>query len=194
MQEIFIPIPDFEDYQVSNTGKVISTKRNKAIELKPDITKHNHTSYARVTLSKEGKTYRFSIHRLVAFSFLDNPDNLPFINHIDNNGLNNNISNLEWCTQVENMKHSATQGRQNRARKLGCEAAALKNKEEMEAKFKRDMGSRFLGSKTEGRRRYVRYQCKYCNAIYTSRADLMPIKRNGICNSCAKEHDIVSSS
>ena len=47
------------------------------------------------------------IHRLIATAFIDNPSNKPFVDHIDNNGLNNNINNLRWCTQRENCMNSS---------------------------------------------------------------------------------------
>ncbi|AGI61785.1 HNH endonuclease [Vibrio phage JSF3] len=191
MHEIYLPIPEFENYEVSNFGNVRSTKRTKPILLKPDVTNHQHTQYARVTLSKEGITYRIAVHRLVAKVFIPNPHNKPHVNHIDNNGINNHVSNLEWCTHVENMQHSAKQGRQDLARKLGCEAASAKCELEMNQRFKIEMGDRFIKSETEGNRRYVTYVCKFCRYTYKTRSDLMPIKRHGICNSCAKEQDIV---
>ena len=46
-------------------------------------------------------------HRLVAITFLPNPDNLPIVNHIDGNKSNNNVSNLEWVSHTDNMRHSA---------------------------------------------------------------------------------------
>jgi hypothetical protein len=52
-----------------------------------------------VSLSKDGKAKPFRVHRLVAVAFIPNPDNLPIINHKDENKLNNNADNLEWCTQ-----------------------------------------------------------------------------------------------
>jgi hypothetical protein len=50
--------------------------------------------------------YSFLVHRLIAIAFIPNPDNLPEINHIDGDPLNNNISNLEWCTHQYNMQHA----------------------------------------------------------------------------------------
>lgn len=53
----------------------------------------------------------FRVHILVAKAFIPNPDNKPYVNHIDNNPSNPNLSNLEWCTQQENIQHAAKQGR-----------------------------------------------------------------------------------
>lgn len=109
-------------YQVSNTGKVKSLDRviknqyninTKKFDLqrtvygkilKPTV---NPNGYYQVTLSRPGhKRKQVSIHRLVAEAFIPNPDNLPMINHKDENKLNNRVDNLEWCTQAENIKHS----------------------------------------------------------------------------------------
>ena len=50
-------------------------------------------------------------HRLVANAYIENPYRLSTVNHIDNNPANNHVSNLEWCTQRENIAHSVNQGR-----------------------------------------------------------------------------------
>ena len=57
-------------------------------------------------LSKNGVKKGFYAHRLVAENFLDNPNNYKVVNHIDGNKLNNDVSNLEWCSQSKNMKHA----------------------------------------------------------------------------------------
>ena len=118
MQEIFKDIKGYEGlYQVSNLGNVKSLPKgdgngNKERILKFDNSnKTNTTTYLRVTLSGNGKTKRFSVHRLVAEAFIPNPDNKPHVNHIDNNGENNTVANLEWCTHSENMVHAQKQGR-----------------------------------------------------------------------------------
>lgn len=129
MNEIFKDIVGYEGlYQISNLGSVLSLPKGDGNGYKPrilkyDIKTHSHTNYARITLSKEGKTKRFQVHRLVAQAFIPNPDAKPFVNHIDNNGLNNTVTNLEWCDQTENMKHSSSQGRQDIVRYLGGKAA-----------------------------------------------------------------------
>lgn len=64
------------------------------------------TGHKTVCLYKDSKMKCFRVHRLVAIAFLDNPHNLPVINHIDSNPANNNVSNLEWCTQSHNCLHA----------------------------------------------------------------------------------------
>lgn len=191
MAEIYKPIPEYDNYEISNYGNIRSTKHNIPKLLKYDLAIRNHTKYFRVTLCKDGKTKRFQVHQLVARVFIPNPDSKPHINHIDNNGINNHVSNLEWCTHTENMQHSANQGRQNEVRKLGCEAARQRQDMLMTLRLHADLGDRYIGSKIENNRRYITYRCNCCNYIYTARSDHMPIKRNGICNSCFKEKDIV---
>jgi hypothetical protein len=111
--EIWKDINNFEGlYQISNNGKVKKLRRNsksknqfsnKEMILKPDI---NNANYARVTLWLNKKRTRKFIHRLVAEHFISNPNNLPQVNHIDGNKLNNNVNNLEWVTNSDNIKHA----------------------------------------------------------------------------------------
>ena len=90
-------------YQVSDDGQVKSLKNNKSKKekiLKPSKTRGG---YLRVVLCKEGKTKAYLVHRLVADAFISNPDNLPQINHKDENKTNNIVSNLEYCTSKYNI-------------------------------------------------------------------------------------------
>ena len=69
--------------------------------LKPEI----RTGYYSVDLMKNGKRYKFRVHRLVAEAFIPNPDNLPMVNHKDEDKLNNLASNLEWCDNTYNSQY-----------------------------------------------------------------------------------------
>lgn len=85
-------IQNYPGYQITSDGRVWSEKSQKF--LKPKLRKDGYLNY---TLSHQGKTKTFFAHRLVAIAFIPNPNNLPCINHKDQNPLNNNVDNLEWC-------------------------------------------------------------------------------------------------
>ena len=88
-------IKNFRHYEVSTDGRV----RRGSKELKPTC---NNKGYPKVTLLKKGKRKQFYVHRLVAWAFVSNPDNLTQVNHKDGNKLNNNSSNLEWVNNRSN--------------------------------------------------------------------------------------------
>ena len=96
-------IEEFPNYEVSNYAEVRRVWK-KHTKLKK--TRLNKFGYEIVHLSRNGENKHRSIHRLVAMAFIDNPDNLPEVNHIDSNKQNNRIDNLEWVTRSENMKHA----------------------------------------------------------------------------------------
>lgn len=85
-------------YKISNYGNIKSYhKKEKLLKLNTD-----KNGYVIVALSKNGKKHYFKLHRLVAQTFIDNPNNYPQINHKDENKRNNNVNNLEWCTSKYN--------------------------------------------------------------------------------------------
>lgn len=102
MQETWKDIKGYEGlYQVSNLGRVKGLKRNKI--LKPGKDKDG---YLYVTLYNMYKLKGQKVHRLVAQTFILNPENKPQVNHIDGNKQNNIVNNLEWCTRLENIEHA----------------------------------------------------------------------------------------
>ena len=115
MIDLWTPIKGFEGiYQVSNLGEVrsrprkITEKNSGKINFLPGrvLKQKNHNGYRSVNLSKGGIFKSYTIHRLVATGFIDNPNNYPIINHIDFNKSNNRVDNLEWCDYKHNALHS----------------------------------------------------------------------------------------
>lgn len=103
MDEIWKDIDGYEGlYQVSNFGRIKSFRESKKHHnttwhiLKPTIASNG---YETVTLYRSSNDRRkFLVHRLVSIAFIPNPNHLEYINHKDENKLNNNVGNLEWCT------------------------------------------------------------------------------------------------
>lgn len=112
--EIWRDILGYEGlYKVSNLGNVKSLEKwrnngNGGYIQKEKILLQSNTStgYKKIELTKGGKKKSFKIHRLVAIAYIHNPKNKPSVNHINGNPIDNNVSNLEWCTQRENMLHA----------------------------------------------------------------------------------------
>lgn len=104
-------IENYPRYQVSDTGKVRNRDTGKI--LKPTIHHaRNRFGYALVYIYSNKKRKCFSIHRLVASAFIPNPNNYPEVNHKDENSLNNNVTNLEWCSREYNMNYGTLKERQ----------------------------------------------------------------------------------
>ena len=102
----FRPIPGYEDlYLISPEGEIFSKYRKKT--LIPHI---HEKGYLDISLNKDGKANHFRIHRLVAMTFIPNPDNLPCINHKNGIKTDNRVENLEWCSYSDNMKHAWDSG------------------------------------------------------------------------------------
>ena len=98
--EIWRDVIGFENlYLVSNLGNVYSIHSKKQLKLK------DNKGYYNVTLFKNGKRYYKIVHRLVAEAFIPNPNNFKEINHKDENKINNNVVNLEWCDAKYNLNY-----------------------------------------------------------------------------------------
>lgn len=99
-------IPGFDgNYSVTEDGKVFSHIRNRYRKIFTDA-----KGYNTIRLQFEGGTKSFRVHRLVALTYIDNPDNKDTVNHKDGDKKNNHCSNLEWMTHHENMTHAYNNG------------------------------------------------------------------------------------
>lgn len=123
--EIWKAVKGFEGlYEVSNLGRVKSLERITQSSSKNgnvyERKTHGRTlkqyvdryGYMKVILTKEGKPYYFTVHRLVAIAFVENPHSKKCVDHIDCNRTNNHSDNLRWVTVDENLQHSHNLGRQ----------------------------------------------------------------------------------
>ena len=86
-------------YEVSSIGNVRNVKRNTLLRFS------NNQGYIQVYLYKNGIRKGFRVHRLIAQAFLPNPNNLPQVNHLDEDKTNNRVDNLEWCTAKYNSNY-----------------------------------------------------------------------------------------
>ena len=95
--EEFTPYYKNENYLISKSGKVYSLLSNKILKQCMDS-----GGYYFIRIRKNGKTKAISTHRMVAETFIPNPQNYKYINHIDEDKSNNNVENLEWCSNSYN--------------------------------------------------------------------------------------------
>lgn len=109
--EVWKDVPNYEGiYKASNFGRIKMVKRTLIDSLGKKINKKEHilkprtgNRYYMIALYKNGKREDLLLHRLIAQTFIPNPENKPFVNHKDENCFNNCSDNLMWCTQKENM-------------------------------------------------------------------------------------------
>jgi len=120
MQEVWKDVKGYENlYQVSNFGRVRSLDRvvrnkNNGVKIIRGRIMSQHLvghGYYHIVLSKDGKIKGHLVHRLVAQTFIPNPQKLPQVNHKDENKLNNNIDNLEWCDSTYNNNYGTVKVR-----------------------------------------------------------------------------------
>ena len=105
-----VPIKGYEGlYEIDDKGSVYSTRRQGSPGGTLKI-KASTGGYKRIVLYKGGRRTTYLIHRLVAENFLDNSDKYACVNHKDGDKGNNHLSNLEWCSYSQNMKHAVKHG------------------------------------------------------------------------------------
>ena len=99
---------DYGDwYEVSNIGNIRNARTHRVRKL--NVLQKGY-AFVGVSLGSRDNKPMFKVHRAVAETFIPNPNNLPVINHIDGNKLNNSVENLEWCTHQENTIHAMENG------------------------------------------------------------------------------------
>ena len=100
-------IQNYDGYKIYEDGTIESNVRNKDKNKYYVMKQQSRNGYKTIMLkSNEGKAKIFKVHRLVAETFIENPNNYPIINHIDGKKDNNHFTNLEWCTYSMNNKHA----------------------------------------------------------------------------------------
>ena len=130
MEEIWADIEGYENlYAISSRGRCWSYKTNKF--LKEAI---NNDGYLRFSLFKDGKHKRYLAHRLVAKSFVANPNQYPEINHINENVKDNCVENLEWCTASYNINYGGRNAKVSKKLRDFKEQTAARRVEQVDAK------------------------------------------------------------
>lgn len=121
---IWKDIPGYEGhYQASTDGRIrsatktVNVRNGKAVKKGKELKQFMlRKGYCGVNLSVEGRAHTKSVHRLIAITFIPNPDNLPCINHKDENPKNNCVDNLEWCTYAYNNAYGSCRAKAAQAR------------------------------------------------------------------------------
>lgn len=123
-KEIWKDLPNYEGiYQISNMGRIKSLSRKRLVNKKRNsfclmpekimVIKTDKNGYCHVTLCKNNIRKTYWLHRLVLKNFVENPNNLPQINHINGNKSDNKLKNLEWCTPKHNYHEAVKLGLRN---------------------------------------------------------------------------------
>ena len=135
-------VKGFDDYEIDENGNVYSLKTNKKMK------QYLQKGYYGIYLYKNKKRHFKLVHRLVAETYIPNPNNLPQINHKDENSKNNNVNNLEWCTAKYNSNYGH---HKEKIRKTMLENNPFKNKKHSEESRKR-MSEAKMGKESKRKR------------------------------------------
>ena len=106
----------YEDFEVSNLGRIKSLNYRRTGKAELMTPSENTDGYFKVNLRKNGENKTCYVHRLIAQTFIPNPENKPEINHIDEDKTNNRVDNLEWKWHKDNINHGTHNERSAKAR------------------------------------------------------------------------------
>lgn len=124
-------ILNYPNYHVTSDGRVFNIKTGRCLKYG-----ENNKGRLQVGLHRNGKVAKKLVHQLVASAYLPNPNNLPCVMHLDDNPLNNNVSNLQWGTQQENLADRDSKYRQAKGENNGRSKISDKQRIEIQAKYK----------------------------------------------------------
>lgn len=114
-EELWKPIPGYEGlYEASTWGRIKELKHNRVFKV--DFSSNRHKL---VVLTRDFVATTHGVHRIIAETFIPNPDNLPVVNHIDGIKCHNNVENLEWVDHRQNTEHALMMGLRKRGHKNG---------------------------------------------------------------------------
>jgi len=156
-------------YDIYDNGSLISRRYSKEVG-KNSIA--NSGYYVLKMLYDDGKRRNTLVHRVIAEIFVPNPENLPVVNHINGDKLDNRAENLEWCTHQDNCIHYT----------------ANTNRFVITAKQKLPPDTNFISLVRKDNKSWITYECRICGTEHTARAD-SPIIKRGLCYSCAKQKE-----
>lgn len=139
---VWYPLKNYEGfYEITKKGVICSLYKEGISKEKRIIRQHkDKDGYLIVGLSKRGESHTCKVHRLVAITFIPNPQNKPQVNHKDGNKTNNCVDNLEWITSKENIIHS----RKNKLQETDYEQLALLHKNNMKPILQFDKEGNFI--------------------------------------------------
>ena len=112
---MFKIIKEFPKYEINEEGIIRNIKTGRIMKIGTHTQKKTGLTYKRLSLKKDKKQYNTLLHRLLAMTFIPNPDNLPDVDHSDSNSLNNTLNNLRWSSSSENQQNRGV----NKNNKLG---------------------------------------------------------------------------